>query len=540
MIGLNLALQAPLALSLALAGSGPLPIQECSTVKLTPPLADGQEVVGYSVVPDSSDRVAYLSDIMEDSVFQLYTVPADGSAPGIFFDVGLPEGRAVRGFPAISPLGVGVFRADFDTDNVIELYSISTADGGGVPLKLNGTLVTGGDVQPEVVLTPNGASVVYLAEELSTREELYIVPITGGDSRRLNAGDEPGDIEEDFQLTPDGSAVVYRTDNENFREQLYVAPLSGGDPILLSADLTTSGSVDSFQISADGTTVVYAADRDTRGTDELFRVPITGGTPEKINGPELERSVDGYAISADSQFVVYTAPSFDGATFRIELYSATLDGGSPIRLNNDLPVQGFINRFVITADSAQVIYIGSQETAQLNEVYRVPTSGGMPIKLSGNLAGTDGARGFFLSPDNQLVVTLADLNPNSSVQVLSFTVTPLAGGAPQPLAGPFIENGGVNDIVLSPDSRRIIFSGDLVTEDQTEIFSANLSATGTVQKLSGDLPMGGSVGRFGNDDFQISAGGDRLIYLADQDRVDVKEVYSSELNCDGVFSNGFE
>ncbi len=531
-------LPGPLALSMVLAAAAPAP-RECVTVKLTPPLAQDQEVLGYSVVPDDSDRVAYLSDIVEDGVFQLYTVPTSGATPGVLFDVGLPDGRRVFGFPALSPNGLGVFRANFDTEQNIDLYSVTTADGGGIPLKLNGPLNNSGDVQPELFITPDGANVVYLAEELSDREELYVVPITGGQSRRLNTDLVSGDVEEDFQLTPDGASVVYRAAKEDFRDQLYVVSLAGGDPIKLNGPLGDTSEVLSFQISADSSTVVYEADQETNNLNELFRVPIGGGPTVKINGPEIERNVDDYGISPDGAQVVYLAPSFDGPTFRFELYSAPLAGGNPLRISADLPVDGFINRFTITPDSQRVVYIGSQETRGLSEIYSVPLTGGTPIKLSGDLSGTDGARGFWIAPDNQSIVFSADLNPDSP-QALSLQVSSITGGGPLTLDGPFVENGNVDEVTITADSSRVIYSGDLVTQGQTEIFSANLSATGAVQRLSGSLPADGSVGRFGNDDFQISANGQRIVYLADRESLGVKELYSSELNCEGLFRDGFE
>ena len=57
-----------------------------------------------------------------------------------------------------------------------------------------------------------------------------------------------------------------------------------GEPFRISANQVLFGDVNNFQISADGSRVVYAADQNTDGVNEIFSVPITGGSPVRLNG----------------------------------------------------------------------------------------------------------------------------------------------------------------------------------------------------------------------------------------------------------------
>ena len=207
--------------------------QECAPIKLNQELPEGREVIGFGLVPDASNRLAFLANVEVEDFYNLYTVPAAGGADPILFDVGLGGDNSAFGLPQVSLDGsIAVYRADGDVDGVIELYSIPTTDGGGVPTKLNGPLIEGGDVQSEFYITSDGSTVVYLAEEQTNREELYRVPINGGTSVKLNGTLASGDVEEDFVVSADGQYVVYKAEQDNsFVDEIYSVSLSGGPPV---------------------------------------------------------------------------------------------------------------------------------------------------------------------------------------------------------------------------------------------------------------------------------------------------------------------
>ena len=98
-----------------------------------------------------------------------------------------------------------------------------------------------------------------------------------------------GDVD-DFKISSDSSRVVYRADQDtNGVDELYSVPIGGGTPVKLNDLLVADGDVHSFRISPDSSRVVYLADQDTDEVDELYSVPINGDMPVKLNGPLVER-----------------------------------------------------------------------------------------------------------------------------------------------------------------------------------------------------------------------------------------------------------
>ncbi len=58
-----------------------------------------------------------------------------------------------------------VYLADQDTDNVFELYSVPIGGPATAGIKLNGTLVAGGDVSPGFQISPDSGRVLYIADQ---------------------------------------------------------------------------------------------------------------------------------------------------------------------------------------------------------------------------------------------------------------------------------------------------------------------------------------------------------------------------------------
>jgi Tol biopolymer transport system component len=85
-------------------------------------------------------------------------------------------------------------------------------------------------------------------------------------------------------------------------------PLTGGTPVKLNDPLALGGHVGDFQISPDNSWVVYNADQDTDEVFELYSVPLTGGSPVKLNGPLVSGgNIESFRVSPGSSRVVYRA-----------------------------------------------------------------------------------------------------------------------------------------------------------------------------------------------------------------------------------------
>ncbi len=90
----------------------------------------------------------------------------------------------------------------------------------------------------------------------------------------------------DFAISPDSARVVYLADQEtDALNELWSVPLSGGTGTKLNRTLVAGGDVQDFLISPDSDSVVYGADQDADTVDELLAVSITGGTVLDLNDP---------------------------------------------------------------------------------------------------------------------------------------------------------------------------------------------------------------------------------------------------------------
>ena len=247
---------------------------------------------------------------------------------------------------------------------------------GGTSIKLNPALVSGGDVVFNAFdISQDSTTVVYIADQdIDGVNELYSVPIGGGTSIQLNPVLVSGGDVFRLVISKDSTIVVYVADQDTDGvNELYSVPIGGGTSIKLNPVLVSGGDVvfDTFNISQDSKTVVYVADQDTDGVNELYSVPIGGGTSIKLN-PTLVSGGDVSSfvleISQDSKTVVYVA---DQDTDDVnELYSVPIGGGTSIKLNSTLVSGGDVSSFVdISSDSTTVVYVADQDTDGVNDLY---------------------------------------------------------------------------------------------------------------------------------------------------------------------------
>ena len=465
-----------------------------------------------------------------------------------------------------------VYTADAEIDGVTELYSVPI--GGGTVTKLNETLGSGGDVSSNFMITPDSSTVVYLADqETNGASELYSVPIGGGSATKLNDPLPAGGGLFRFDLSPDGSTVVYsgEQDTDGVTE-LYSVPVGGGTVTKLNPNTLGGGRnvLNTRRISADSSTVVYLADQNTDGVNELFSVPIGGGTVTRLNDP-LPSGADvglfGVKLSPDGSTVVYSA---DQETNNVhELFSVPIGGGTVTKLNSTLPSGGSIFEFKFTPDSSTVVYRGEQDTNGIDELFSVPAGGGIPLKLSkpgvnlffyeisvdgstvvyqtntggsgvdelfsvpigggtitqlnGPLADGETVGFFELSGDGSTVVYTTEPVGGFEDPANGLYSVPINGGAKTRLNEPFAEGSGISNSDISPDSSMVVYKADQDTVGVTEMYIVPIGG-GTVTKLNDPLVSGGDV-----NSFRFSPDSSIVIYEADQDTDEVDELYSVSL-----------
>lgn len=393
-------------------------------VKLNSPLVSGYGVFyGYQISPDSG-RVVYKADQNNDYVPELYSVPIDGGAPPIQINTSMPSGHYLSSFQISADSQYVIYHADQDTVGLDELYSVPL-DGSAPATKLNSTLPSGSEVGL-FQISADGSQVVYSIKDSSYITGLYSVPVDGNALPiKLNDPLGPGgSLGEVFQVSTDNNWVIYRADYDYMSNaELYSVPLDRSTPpIKLNDTLVTGGEVKDFQISADSTWVAYRADQEAQYVAELYSVPIDGSTlPIKLNTTlTTGGNVFGYQISPDSSSVIYHA---DQETDEIgELYSVPMDGSAaPIKLNGSLVSGGAVYSYQISADSSQVVYFADQETDGVLELYRVPLDGSvLPTKLNDTLTSDGDVRYFEISADNNWVIYSADQDTDEVIELYAY------------------------------------------------------------------------------------------------------------------------
>jgi Tol biopolymer transport system component len=502
----------------------------------------GSDVESLVVSPDGT-WLAYLADQDVDQRLELYSAPFDGSAAARKLSAGQPVWGDYR-------ISAGVQRAVFlvaQPSGKDELFS-APIDGSAAPVKLNDTLVTNGDVI-SFVLSPNGARVIYLADQAANeRFELWSVPtdrsaapvkvsgtmVTGGDVR--DDGIVPS--EPSFGVSPDGTRVVYLADQAaDERFELYSAPLAGGvPPVRLNATLAANGDVLAFRISANSQRVVFLANQDSSDEVELFSVALAGGTPVKLNGP-LPANGDvtyGFEIDPLSSRVAYLADQVTDE--KIEVFSRPLDGsGVSLKLDPAMIAQGDVTSLRIAPGAQRVAYLADADVDGRFELYAVGLDGSAPVKLSaalpvGGNVGDGTAHSVFFSGDGARAGYWADQDSDGVVELYS---VPMGGGPPTKLSGPLVAGGNVSsaELRVTADGLRVLFVADKSVDERFELWVAPIDGSAAPTKLSGALPNTGDVLGL---DLGVDPSNQRVAYRADAVIDGQNRLWSASL--DGVGS----
>jgi len=126
--------------------------------------------------------------------------------------------------------------------------------------------------------------------------DLWVARLDGSDVRRLTA--HPGG-ESRPRFSPDGTSIAF-TGEYDGNVDVYVVPVAGGEP----RRLTWHPGDDAVrEFTPDGEAVLFVSQRDvhTNRFTHLFRVPVTGGFPERIPLPCCYKA----AMSPDGGRIAY-------------------------------------------------------------------------------------------------------------------------------------------------------------------------------------------------------------------------------------------
>ena len=175
-----------------------------------------------------------------------------------------------------------------------------------------------------LTFTPDSKEIVFVSnregndkEAFTTNDDVWSVPVGGGTPKKLTPN-PAADVQPVF--TRDGKFMIVRAQRrpgfESDRWYLDVYDRASGRKrtVFETPDLSASD----FTLSPDGNTIVFTAT--SKGTDNLYRVPLAGGAPELV--------AQGGAISAaqiGSDFVVFSKSTL---TSPAEIFRMGRTGGA--------------------------------------------------------------------------------------------------------------------------------------------------------------------------------------------------------------------
>lgn len=321
-------------------GSGP-------AISLTTGISGVQST--FHVSPDSR-RVVFAAGTVPR--FELFSVPVDGSAPPV--RISEPYATGTGG-------GVEVRRLGFSPDSAWVLYLAdpvqhrdelfrASIDGTSDPVRLNGTLVAGGNVlaslgDPPARVAPDGTTVVYAADQdVDGAIDLYAVPLdASAPPVRLSRHETSGNVAwSSFRLTAE--RVVYQAGTPS---RLHAAALDGsGSPFAYDLD-----PVNQFVLGPQGT---FLAAR--TWTDGLWSLPSDGSGP-------------GVQLSADDGLDLrqYDGGPWIGFSNGQSVHVAPVDGSQPPRLMTPGVVR--VASFGIVPGGRAITFLSDDEVEESYQLY---------------------------------------------------------------------------------------------------------------------------------------------------------------------------
>jgi dipeptidyl aminopeptidase/acylaminoacyl peptidase len=220
-------------------------------------------------------------------------------------------------------------------DNKRRSHLLAVSVNGGAPRDLTPGdrdvppfALGGGD---DFDVSPDGGEVCYVMNPdpvpaTSTNSELYVVPMAGGQARRITAA--PG-ADNNPKYSPDGRHLAWRTQVragfESDRWRLVVMDRASGR--VTNLDESLDRNITGFTWSPNSADVFYTVQ--DRGRQDIRFIPIGGGAVRVVASGD--NHLDDMKLARDGKAMVYAQ---DSGSSPVEIYRASSGGGAPVALTH--------------------------------------------------------------------------------------------------------------------------------------------------------------------------------------------------------------
>jgi hypothetical protein len=310
---------------------------------------------------------------------------------------------------------------------------------------------------------------------------------------------------------------------------VHASPETLASILKLNHSLPAGGRVLDYLVSPNGQYVVYIAISEIYAY-ELFSVPLAGGVPTRLTpiAPEGTR-IDRFSISADSSRVVYV--SNQDTLSKYEVFSIPIAGPATagVKISKEAVPGSSVNYLLISPDGSRVVYSADEDTFNVDELYSTPMTGpgSAAVKLNSSLPPEGDVKGqIVITPDSSRVIYMADQLVNDVLMLFS---VPIAGGTPTRLNGANVVGGDADvdpeetyfpTVHLSPDGSRVVYRADEVTEFTYNLYSVPVAGPNGAAVLIGDPNRS-------TREFEISPDSSKVVYISESG--DIRELDSAAI-----------
>jgi len=383
---------------------------------------------------------------------------------------------------------------DFVTNNVEQAGRIAYPGPLREALPLDG--FGGGDVRA-LAVSPDGATIAVAGRLASGMFALSIYAANGlGPATNLLTASDSAIDYRDLSFSPDGEWIAFRSDaTANSAHELWVIPSNGGQAKRVSQPVVGMSDVHRFAWQPIGAGasryLAYVGDVATDKVDGLWTVEITTASPQPLN--LVPEAADGYDVVGGVEFdaagLVYFRANFaDDGLYRI--YRASVDGVRREQVPGTLLSHGSgeaqVGSFGLSADKTQLAFTAEAPTAHDYQVYVQSLADGALRRVSESatpvpVAGDRGPlffRPILWAPDASKLAVIADwpvAGVDNDNRRAAFVLSLAEGADPgqtRLLLAP-ASNQAVEQLEFSADSARLFIRGDLLNNNQGEVFSTS-------------------------------------------------------------------